>query len=145
MLKEVTAVRQGDPLVRKRWFESDFFDLYLWEEGGAIVHMQLCYDRHRPGESAISWKQGYGLFHDGVDAVRRSESPLLEAGGAFDAERVNARFLRESAGLPVDVRRFVLAKLHEFALNGPVKRGAPRRNRVRRESWQAQGEGGSAR
>lgn len=129
-------MRQTDPAVRKRWFESAFFDLYLWQEGETFVHMQLCYDRHRPTESAISWKAGLGLFHDGVDAVRRSEAPLLEAGGAFDAERVNARFLRESAALPITVRKFVLAKLHEFALTGPVKRGAARRARVRREAWQ---------
>jgi hypothetical protein len=136
MLREVGHVRQGEPDLRKRWFESDFFDLYLWEREGRVVHMQLCYNRHRSDESAISWKEGLGLFHDGVDAVRRSETPLLEHGGDFDAERVNARFLRESADLPIELRRFVLARLHDFALHGPVKRHAPPRGRVRREDWQ---------
>lgn len=136
MLREVANVRQDGGEVRKRWFESDFFDLYLWERGDAIVHMQLCYNRHRADESAISWKEGAGMFHDGVDAQARIAAPLLERGGAFDAERVNARFLRESAGLPIEVRRFVLERLHDFALSGPVKRHAPARTRVRREAWQ---------
>lgn len=133
MLREVTNVKQADPAVVKRWFESDFFDLYLWQRGGVFFHMQLCYNRHRADESAISWKDGLGLFHDGVDARRRAQSPLLESGGAFDAEKVNARFMRESAGIPLEVRKFVLAKLHEFALNGPVKRSRPSRVLVRRE------------
>ena len=123
----------------KRWFSSDFFDLYLWQRGAEFFHMQLCYNRDRKDESAISWKEGLGLFHDGVDAVRRTEAPLLESGGAFDAERVNARFLQESAGLPIALRKFVLAKLHDFALHGPVKRNAPRRVQVRREDWQKRG------
>ena len=139
MLREVARVRQDGGEVRKRWFESDFFDLYLWERGDAIVHMQLCYNRHRPDESAISWKEGVGMFHDGVDAQARIAAPLLERGGAFDAERVNARFLRESAELPMAVRRFVLERLHDFALHGPVKRNAPARMRVRREDWQKGG------
>jgi len=132
-LREITVVRQADPAVVKRWFESDFFDLYLWQRDGVIFHMQLCYNRNRADESAISWKQGLGMFHDGVEARHRSETPLLEAGGGFDAERVNARFLRESTGLPIELRKFVLARLHEFALNGPVRRSRPSRLTVRRE------------
>ena len=135
MLNEVKVVHQSDPGVRKRWFESDFFDLYLWEEAGRIVHMQLCYNRHRHDESAISWREGVGMFHDGVDAEQRVRSPLLESGGAYDAERVNARFLKESAGMPVEIRKFVLARLHEFSLTGPIRRGPPRRL-LRREDWQ---------
>ena len=136
MLREIAGVVQNDSEVEKRWFESDFFDLYVWQRANIIVHMQLCYRRGRKDESAVSWKEGLGLFHDGVDASRRTESPILESGGSFDAERVNARFLRESSDLPVELRKFVLAKLHEFALQGPVRRAAPRRVAVRREDWQ---------
>jgi hypothetical protein len=143
MLREIVKVSQNQPGLTKRWFESDFFDLYLWQRGDDFTHMQLCYNRGRPGESAISWKEAAGLFHDGVDATRRTEAPLLESGGAFDAERVNARFLRESADLPIGVRKFVLAKLHDFSLHGPVKRNHPRRTMVRREDWQRRpGESG---
>jgi len=136
MLREVTAVRQNDPDVMKRWFESDFFDLYLWWQDGRWVHMQLCYNRHRVNESAISWKEGIGMFHDGVDALHRARTPLLAARGEFDAEKVNARFLRESTSLPLEVRKFVLRKLHEFALLGPVKRNRPPRAAVRRDGWE---------
>jgi hypothetical protein len=136
MLRTIANVSQNEPGVTKHWFESDFFDLYLWQRGDEFIHMQLCYNRGRPDECAISWKEAAGLFHDGVDAARRTEAPLLESGGAFDAERVNARFLRESANLPIEVRKFVLGKLHDFALHGPVKRNQTRRTTVRREDWQ---------
>jgi len=136
MLREIKSVVQSTPEVIKRWFESDFFDLYLWLRGQQVIHMQLCYNGGRKDESAISWKEGLGLFHDGIDVARRTETPLLESGGAFDAEKVNARFLTESSGLPIEVRKFVLAKLHDFALHGAVKRNQPRRVVVRREDWQ---------
>jgi len=136
MLRAIANVRQSEPGIVKRWFESDYFDLYLWQRGEAFIHMQLCYNRGRPSESAVSWKEGAGLFHDGVDAARRTESPVLESGGTFDAERVNARFMRESANLPIEVRRFVLSKLHDFALHGPVRHQRPPRAVVRREDWQ---------
>lgn len=141
MLREIKSVVQSTPLVIKRWFESDFFDLYLWQRGQQVIHMQLCYKRGRKDESAISWKEGLGLFHDGIDVARRTETPLLESGGAFDAEKVNARFLTESSGLPIEVRKFVLAKLHDFALHGAVKRNQPRRVVVRREDWQKRASG----
>ena len=139
MLREIANVGQNEPGLLKHWYESDFFDLYLWRRDTEFVHMQLCYNRNRPDECAISWKEGAGLFHDGVDAVRRTETPLLETGGAFDAERVNARFLRESVDLPIEVRKFVLAKLHDFALHGPVKRNLPPRAVPRRAGWQRTG------
>ena len=141
MLREINLSRQDDPAIRKRWFEDGFFDLFLWfrtEEypAGAPFHMQLCYGKPAR-EKAVSWREGHGYFHDGVLSNRPGEvvaqSAILESGGVFDFSNVNARFLRDSANLDIGVRKFVIEKLHHFALNGPTNPARPGRNKVRRD------------
>ena len=122
----------------KRWFENEFFDLFLWSREGTTFHMQLCYGKPAH-ERAVSWRDGHGYFHDGVlsnppgDVVAKSS--ILEAGGHFDFEKVNGRFLRESQGLETAVRKFVLEKLHYFALNGPTHPDRPPRIKVRHHGF----------
>ena len=150
MLREIKISRRDDPAIFKRWFESGYFDLFLWFRVEQAVqspaaplhpfHMQLCYDKPAR-ERAVSWREGHGYFHDGVlsnqpgDIVAKSS--ILEAGGQFDFTKVNARFLRESAELEIDVRKFVLEKLHHFALNGPTHPDRPGRFKVRRDGFDA--------
>ena len=145
MLREIKISRRDDPAIQKRWFESAYFDLFLWFRAGPAVpqtaaqapfHMQLCYGKPAR-ERAVSWRDGHGYFHDGVlsnqpgDVVPKSS--ILEAGGQFDFTQVNARFLRESAALDIGLRKFVLEKLHHFALNGPTDAARPGRAKVRRD------------
>ena len=143
MLREINLSRQDDPAIRKRWFEDGFFDLFLWfrtEEypAGAPFHMQLCYGKPAR-EKAVSWREGHGYFHDGVLSNQPGEvvakSSILEAGGAFDFSNVNARFLRDSANLDIGVRKFVIEKLHHFALNGPTNPARSGRDKVRRDGF----------
>jgi hypothetical protein len=141
MLREILNLRQTDPAARRRWFQSDYFDLFTWQDAaGEYIGLQLCYDLRRK-ERALSWKRETGFFHDGVeDGAGRSgpgrATPQMVATDPFDPEKVNARFLAESADLAIDVRKFVLSKLHEYSITGPtLRRGAARRN-VRRDPWQ---------
>ena len=145
MLREIKLSRQDDPALRKRWFEDAYFDLFLWFRTAALpsgvpFHMQLCYGKPAR-EKAVSWRCGHGYFHDGVlsyqpgDVVAKSS--LLQAGGAFDFSSVNARFLRDSANLDIGVRKFVLEKLHHFALHGPSNPARPGRINVRRNGFDA--------
>ncbi len=131
---------EDDPAVTKRWFQSDFFDLFLWSRDAKVFHLQLCYGKPMH-ECAVSWREGHGYFHDGVLPGRGrgglAWSALLESGGSFDFARVNARFLRESKGLDIALRKFVLAKLHHFALNGPTHPDKPPRIKVRRHGFDA--------
>ena len=137
-LREIKVSRQDDPAVTKRWFENDFFDLFLWASIDGPFHMQLCYGKPRH-ERAVSWRAGFGYFHDGVlanapgDVVAKSS--ILQAGGTFDFTTVNARFLQESQGLETATRKFVLEKLHYFALNGPTFPNRPPRSNVRRNGF----------
>lgn len=143
MLREILNLRQIEPGARRRWFQSEYFDLFTWQdEAGEFTMMQLCYDLRRK-ERALTWKRDVGFIHDGVDDGEGSGphgtgngTPILVANGPYDPEKVNARFMKESADLDIELRKFVLGKLHEYSITGPTLRdGAPRRN-VRRDVWQ---------
>ena len=44
-LREVLIVEQTDPSLRRRWFENDYFDLFVWQDtAGAVTRFELCYD-----------------------------------------------------------------------------------------------------
>jgi len=144
MLREIKNVKQSDPELTRRWFQSEYFELFVWSApDGQVKTFQLCYDLRRR-ERALTWKEPHGFFHDGVDdgevggAAGHNQSGLLTGAsrGPFDAEKVNARFMRESADLPIELRSFVLARLHEYALSGEIKRRDPPRRVVRRDDWQ---------
>jgi hypothetical protein len=55
MLREISAVRQDQADLRRRWFQDDYFDLFVWvaPEGG-IVAFQLAYDRGGD-ERVLGW------------------------------------------------------------------------------------------
>jgi hypothetical protein len=144
MLREIKNVKQSDPALTRRWFQSEYFELFVWSGPDSRVKtFQLCYDLRRR-ERALTWKEPFGFFHDGVDdgegvgPAGHNQSGLLTGAsrGPFDAEKVNARFMRESADLPIELRSFVLARLHEYALSGEIKRRGPPRRVVRRDDWQ---------
>jgi len=149
MLREILNLRQSDATARRRWFQSEYFDLFTWQdEAGEFIGLQLCYDLRRK-ERALTWKRDVGFFHDGVDdgegrSGAGKATPQMVADGRYDTEKVNERFMGESANLAIEVRKFVLAKLHEYSITGPtLRRGAPRRN-VRRDPWQIRVEGGQS-
>ena len=55
MLREISAVRQDSAETRRRWFQDEFFDLFVWQSrSGEFVAFQLCYDI-KSNERAISW------------------------------------------------------------------------------------------
>ncbi len=139
MLREVLIVEQNDPALKRRWFESDYFDLFIWQDaGGAFVRFQLCYDVEL-NERALVWSDTEGFYHDGVDHGGSmdggvGEAPILVRDGKFDSGTVVPRFEREAAEIPADVRDFVLAKMRAHLIE--LHRQKMGRKRVRRERWQ---------
>jgi hypothetical protein len=113
-LIEIQHVSQipGEP--RKRWFQSDYFDLFVWynKEDNSLWGFRLCYDRCY-GEHALTWKSATGsVSHHSVEATR----PVFQryAGTAMlgDAEQkvpavVLERFDREGTTLPDDLRELI--------------------------------------
>src|SRR5215470_9248310 len=134
VLREILIVEQKNPSLRRRWFQSDYFDLFTWQDtSGAVTRFQLCYDVGR-NERALVWSRSEGVRHDGVDdgeaAGGGSSTPIFVPDGKFDSGTVVPRFERESAPLPDELRDFILARAREYLLERHARKA--RRRRVRR-------------
>jgi hypothetical protein len=115
MLSEITAVRQDRPGVLQRWFQDDYFDLFLWVgDEGRVSAFQLGYDRAR-GERVLAWSDERGLTHHRVDEQRHwvghPATPLLVADGPCPIRTVLREFIRRSATLDETLRGFLLGRL----------------------------------
>ena len=130
MFREITVAKQAENGPKRRWYQSDYFDLFLFyyrhgERADAradreFVAIQLCYDIRR-NQRSLEWKKESGFSHHRVSkggdtmSDHGSSASLLEQGGDFDAQAVIGRFMRESEGLPPLVRKLVMEKLAEYA------------------------------
>lgn len=119
-LRELPDTRQvpGEP--RRRWFHSPDLDLIVWfDEGDRPIGFQLCYETSR-NERAITWREGRGYDHSGVDAGDQrgtagyKSTPILVADGLFDTNRVLREFLEASAQVPEDIRGYVARVLERY-------------------------------
>ena len=134
MLREIGSGRQDGSRGLRRWFQDEYFDLYVWHAAsGAPVGMQLCYDRSRR-EGAITWDERSGFGHDQVDDGEGGPflnmTPILRADGAPPYFRIYDRFHAASAECPREIRDFVIERLRDFrvALYGTPRK--PRRRRI---------------
>jgi len=137
VFREITVAKQAETGPKRRWYQSDYFDLFVFyyrhsERADAhadreFVGIQLCYDIRR-NQRTLEWKKESGFSHHrvakGADTLsdHGASASLLEQGGEFDAQAVLGRFMRESEGLPPLVRKLVMEKLAEYARtrNAPV-------------------------
>ena len=134
MLSEITAGRQERNGLLRRWYQDDYFDLFVWRRvDGEIASFQLCYDR-RHSERALSWSAERGYSHHRVDSgesayLNHKESPLLRADGVFPVYRIAPHFESAAASLDPELKAFLLQTLLAYprALYGPMRR--PRRRR----------------
>lgn len=119
MLHEIGKVRQDSSHGLRRWFQDDYFDLYIWQDAtGQPIAFQLCYDRHR-SEGSIRWSRAEGYAHARVDAGQRSGgypmAPILQlSAGPPPYFRVYHRFLDAAKGWDADLSAFVLERLREY-------------------------------
>jgi len=130
VFREITVSKQADKGPKRRWYQSEYFDLFIFyyrhgerADAGAdreFVGLQLCYDIRR-NQRTLEWKKESGFSHHrvskGADTLsdHGASSSLLEKGGDFDANAVLGRFMKESEGLPGIVRKFVMARLADYA------------------------------
>jgi hypothetical protein len=135
MLREILAVRQDKPGLRRHWYQDEFFDLYTWHSRtSALVRFQLCYDV-RGRERALTWSKERGFSHNKIDSGAQFTgypmTPLLAEAGRFPHRLVRARFRREAATLGDATRSFILDKMREFgrhSARGEIE--LPRRRRA---------------
>lgn len=120
MLREIQRVAQRSAERRKRWFQDEYFDLYVWQDpAGDVLQIQVCYERGRPSERALTWKRGAGYAHARVDtepgtAAGAIASPLLREGGRFGGWRVCERLGAAVASLEPRLSAFVLDKVKDY-------------------------------
>lgn len=111
MLKEFIHVKQERGAGRRRWFESDGFELVVWLDAqDAVTGYQICYD-FGSGEHALTWRPGSGFTHSGVDAgegARFSKmTPILVPDGAVPWRAVEDKFTKTSGSLEPHLRELV--------------------------------------
>lgn len=119
MLQEITSVKQDDPTLRRRWFQDDFFDLFVWQSPvTVIVGFQLCYDIHSH-ERVLSWRETSGFSHNRIDGGEATPSknmtPILVADGRLPIEEVLPRFVERSGSIDRIISEFIANKLREFS------------------------------
>lgn len=121
MLREIRNLEQRQPQRVKRWFQDDYFDLFVWQErAGDIVQFQLCYERDTRRERALDWKRGRGFQHLSV-RQRYGDSPGRDASGDMALDGVlpyvalRDRFAGAADNLAPALREFIQEKLAEYA------------------------------
>ena len=135
MLQEIGAVRQDSALNQRRWFQDDYFDLYVWQDdGGTPIAFQLCFARNR-AEGVIHWRAAEGFAHAQVDGGERagafSRAPVLRAGTTPPYFRIYNRFLQATSGWEPALRQFMVERLREYR---HALFGVPRKPRRRRRA-----------
>jgi hypothetical protein len=115
MLSEISGVLQDQPELRRRWFQDDYFDLFVWlTSPGELRAFQLAYDRVR-GERVLEWSSERGFEHSVVDSGEEqpiaNRTPLLVRGGACPVREVTREFERRSGQLEARLREAMLSKL----------------------------------
>ena len=128
MFREIRNVQQRRPREKRRWFQDDYFDLFLTEDGaGELQWFQLCYARDTWRERVLEWRRGRGFQH-----MRRDERPdhftkdrnALLFDGVLPYVEVSERFAAAAGGLPRDIAALVAEKVREYAR--PSRRFRPR-------------------
>ncbi len=131
MFREINVSKQAESGPKRRWYQSDYFDLYVFYVRHSeradkyadreFVGMQLCYDIRR-NQRTLEWKKEDGFSHHAVSkgggdtlSDHGASSALLRKGGTFDSAKVIDRFMQDSSTLPGLVKTFVLKKLAEYA------------------------------
>jgi len=133
LLRELGTGRQDGNHGMRRWFQDEYFDLYLWQDAsGASIGFQLCYDRTGK-EGAVTWDEQRGFGHDHVDDGEQGRlvgmTPILRRDGAAPYFRIYNRFLAASTECPREVRDFVVARLREYRVALYCTPRKPRRPR----------------
>lgn len=124
-LYEITRVRQIPGESPRRWFCSADFDLVVWlDAGGHPAGFELCYDKRRD-EHALRWSHAGGFRHLRIDDGEQRPgkykgSPVLEADGRVDADRLCRRFAQASGALPPEIGQFIAARLASLAFASPA-------------------------
>jgi hypothetical protein len=107
---------EGEP--RRQWIADDYFDLYVWYEGGGdILGFQLCYDKSRT-ERALTWMRTGTFRHQRINGGESSafdlSTPVLMEDCSFEREPLRSEFTARAQKLEPEIRDLVLSKLEVY-------------------------------
>jgi len=137
-MREIEGVT-AEAEARRRWFHDDYFDLFVWQDGGGeLTVFELCYGAGS-SERALVWHKGRGFFHDGAHG---GKDEIIGAGAA-GSDPVLSRLTSAAGSLPDEIRMPVIACVREFVESNPAV--PARRKRFRRADWQQEKPAGTGR
>lgn len=115
MLREVKNLRQERGPGRRRWFQSDGFELVVWlSRGGEVTGFQICYNLGG-NERALTWRPRSGFVHSvvdgGDDSPLKNLTPVLQPDGRVPWAELIARFEERGVALEPDLHRLVRDRL----------------------------------
>ena len=104
---------------RRRWFESDGFEVVVWfHRDGHVTGFQFCYDLGE-GEHALTWREGRGFAHSTIDTGDETplanRTPVLVPDGEIPWNKIEHVFDERSKTLEPALRRFIHDRLVERA------------------------------
>jgi hypothetical protein len=132
--REIRGVQQHRKGELRRWFQSEFFDLFTTQDAaGEPQWFQLCYARDTWRERVLEWRRGRGFQHlkvrDSANPAKKDSGELVP-NGLLPYFEVTDRFAA-AGGLPPPIQAFVLEKVREYAR--PARRF--RNPRARTPKW----------
>jgi len=140
MLREIAGVRQDQAELRRRWFQDDYLDLFVWLDRSAELRaFQLAYDRSGD-EHLLEWEHARGYLHRRVVDDRGTfrgvgGTPLLTIGKRFPKYRVMVEFAARSATVDEMLRNLVRQRITAYTPRRPrhpfaLRRGSHRAHRL---------------
>ena len=116
MLQEIQNIKQIEGEPRRRWFTDPMLDIYVWyDDDDNVIQFQLCYDKG-PGEQALTWREGEGKVHHGVDdgesgVYRMKSTPVIVADTDYDPGKIITLVKKYGGKLEHDLYEFILSAL----------------------------------
>jgi len=113
---EYRYVRQTPGEPRLRWFQCDFFELFVWFEEENPIAFRLCYDRGYQ-ERAITWEKATGhIRHEAVDEgsgtiETHRPSPVLVPHQHSVPAQIIEQFKNTPGEIPAEIRQLVFERL----------------------------------
>jgi hypothetical protein len=120
VLTEIPNARQVQGEGFRRWFSDDDSDLIVWyNDNRKLEGFQLCYDKSRRDEHAITWTRKHGFKHNRIDDGETrpggpKSTPVLVADGEFRSDAVAEAFRRKSASVEPGIAQFVYQALKSY-------------------------------
>ena len=116
-MKEIKHVKQNIHNLKRRWFEDEYFDLFIWEDcTKEITIFQLSYNKQE-NQHAVTWEKKQGFIHNKLgDAVSGGSLMAIVSVAFFAVYREGAETILFYQALVVDVGDNFQAILAGFAL-----------------------------